>query len=188
MSLPQINEMAIATQIMQHDPRLDRAEEKCLEVLLRAEKEADCVIAEVLSSITDHDAEGEKLVAEAVALRAARREKQDEGHICGDDNGDGRQEDHHSSMFDEDNNFSDYEGLPKTVAGEEHVHKSRALQQRLRECYLTLHRVKFLQGDVYHWMGESKAGEEAAAYGAADGLRSKLLKCMCFLVFCRTPK
>ncbi|KAI9456133.1 SNF2 family N-terminal domain-containing protein [Lactarius psammicola] len=171
-----INEMAIATQIMQHNPRLDRREEKCLKILLQAEKEADCVISEVLSSVADHDAEGEKLKAEAAALRAARREKQasrqNAGHIRGDD---GRREDHCSSMFDDDN-LSDYEELPKTAAGEEHAHKSRALQQRLRECYLTLHRVKFLQGDVYHWMGDSKAGEEAAAYEAADGLRSKLLK------------
>jgi E3 ubiquitin-protein ligase SHPRH len=186
MTLPQINEMAIATQIMQHDPRLDRREEKCLEILLRAEKEADYVIAEVLSSIVDHDAEGEKLIAEGAALRAARREKQvsmqDAARICG------HGEDHHSSMFDEDDNLPDYEGLPKTVAGEEHIHKSRALQQRLRECYLSLHRVKFLQGDVYHWMGESKAEEEVAAYEAAEGPRSKLLKCMCFLVFCRTPE
>lgn len=173
MSLPQINEMAIATQIMQHDPSLDRREKKCLEILLQAEKEADCVITEVLSRIADHDAEGEKLIAEAAALRAARREMQASRQ---NDEGTGRQEDHRSSMFDDDN-LLDYEGLPKTAAGEEHLHKSRALQQRLRECYLTLHRVKFLQGDVYHRMGLLKAGEEAAAYVAADGLRSKLLKC-----------
>lgn len=175
-----INEMVVATQIMQYDPRLNRREEKCLEILLKAENEADHVISEVLSYIADHDAEGEKLIEEAAALRAARREeqasRQNVGHDRrGDDEGGGRQEDHRS-VFDDDDNLSDHEGLPKTAAGEEHVHKSRALQQRLRECYLTLHRVKFLQGDVYHWMGESKAGEEAAAYGAADGLRSKLLK------------
>lgn len=172
---------------MQHDPSIDRREEKCLEILLQAEKEANCVIAEVLSSIANHDAEGKKLMAEAAALRAERRGKQtsrqDAGHTSEDDGRDGRQEDHHSSMFDEDDNVSESEGLPKTVAGEEHVHKSRALQQRLREFYLTLHRVKFLQGDVYHWMGESKTEEEVVAYEAADGLRSKLLKCMYFLVF-----
>ncbi|KAH9001925.1 SNF2 family N-terminal domain-containing protein [Lactarius hatsudake] len=175
-----INEMVVATQIMQYDPRLNGREEKCLEILLKAENEADHVISEVLSYIADHDAQGEKLIEEAAALRAARREEQASGQNVGhnrrgDDEGGGRQEDHRV-MFDDDDNLSDHEGLPKTAAGEEHVHKSRALQQRLRECYLTLHRVKFLQGDVYHWMGESKAGEEAAAYGAADGLRNKLLK------------
>ena len=182
MSVLQINEMAIATQIMQHNPRLDRREEKCLEILLQAEKEADCLISEVLSSIAEHDAEGGKLTAEAMTLRAARREiqasRQDRGQNCGDDEGDKRQKDHRSPIDDDDDNLSDSEGLPKTTAGEEHVHKSRALQQRLRECYVTLHRVKFLQGYVYHWIGETKAGEEAAAYMAAERLRSKLLKCM----------
>lgn len=176
--------MATATQIIQHNPRVDHREENCLETLLQAEKEADDVISEVLSSIVDHDAKGEKLIAEAAALRAARAEiqaRQHAGHD-GEDKGNERQTDHRSSTFDDDD-LSDYEVLPKNVAGEEHLHKSRALQQRLRECYLTLHRVKFLQGDVYHRTGESKAGEEAAAYAAAEGLRSKLLKCMFFSYF-----
>ena len=170
--------MATATQIIQHNPRLDHREENCLEILLQAEKEADGIITEVLSSIADHDVEGEKLMAEAATLRAARAKiqaKQHAGHNC-EDESDERQTDHRSSTFDDD--LSDHEVLPKNVAGEEHLHKSRALQQRLRECYLALHRVKFLQGDVYHWMGEPKAVEEAAAYAAADELRSKLLKCM----------
>ena len=83
---------------------------------------------------------------------------------------------------DENDNESDDGGLPKTPASDEHLHKSRALQQRLRDCYLTLHKVKFLQGDIYHWMGASKVAEEEIAYGAADGIRKKLLKCM-FLSF-----
>ena len=182
----QINEMAIATQIMQHNPRLDHPEEMCLEILLQAEKEADSIISEVLSNIAGHDVEWEKLTREAAALRATRRRiqaaRQHRGH---DDEGEERQK-YHRSSIDDDDDVSDSEGLPKTVAGEEHAHKSRALQQRLRECYLTLHRVKFLQGDVYNWIGESKAVEEAAAYEAAGGIRSKLLKCM-FLICCHTP-
>jgi E3 ubiquitin-protein ligase SHPRH len=175
--------MAVATQIMQHNPRLDDAEETCLEILLQAEKEADSLISEVLSSIAGHDVEWEKLTAEAAALRATRREIQASRQHRGHD--DEHQKDHRSSI-DDDNDLLDFEWLPKTVAGEEHVHKSRALQQRLRECYFTLHRVKFLQGDVYHWIGESKDVEEAAAYEAAGGIRSKLLKCM-FLIFYQTP-
>jgi E3 ubiquitin-protein ligase SHPRH len=175
--------MATATQIIQHSPRVEHREEKCSEILLQAEKEADGVISEILSSIADHDAEGQKLIAEATILRRKRREMQ-HAEKDGDDE---RQTDHHSSTFDDDD-LSDYEALPKNVAGEEHLHKSRVLQQRLRECYLAMHRVKFLQGDVYHWMGESKAGEEAAAYAAADGLRSKLLKCMFFSYFAERPR
>ena len=81
------------------------------------------------------------------------------------------------SSLDDDDESSDDSGLPKTRAGEEHLHKSRALQQRLRDCYLTLHRVRFLQGDMYHWMGESKVAEEATSYKAADEIRGKILKC-----------
>ena len=140
------------TQIMQHDVGIDQRPQKCLEILLQAEREADELIADVLSAITDHDAEG--IVSEV----------------------DGLLDDSFSDV--ESDNESDDGGLPKSPAGDERIHKSRALQQRLRDCYLTLHKVKFLQGDMYHWMGESKAVKEELAYSAAGGIRSKLLKCM----------
>ena len=168
---------------MQYNEGLDQREEKCLEILLRAEKEADEVIWDVLSAIAEHDASGVKLKAEAASVRAARDERQTPEHERkgqpGAVEGNNRDIEDDQSTFD-GNNESDDGGLPKTPAGEEHLHKSRALQQRLRDCYLTLHRVKFLQGDVYHWMGELKVAEEAAAYKAADGLRSKMLKCEFF--------
>jgi E3 ubiquitin-protein ligase SHPRH len=148
--------MVNATQMMQHDVGIDQRSQKCLEMLLQAEREADEVIADVLSAIADHDDKGVELKAEAASLL-----------------------DNSLSTFDdESDNESDDGGLPKTPAGDEHLHKSRALQQRLRDFYLTLHKVKFIQGDMYHWMGESKAMEEELAYKAADGIRKKLLKCM----------
>jgi E3 ubiquitin-protein ligase SHPRH len=73
--LRQINEMAYATQIMQHEVNIDQRAQKCLDILLRAEREADEIIAEVLSAITKHDAEGVELKAEAASLRAARGEE-----------------------------------------------------------------------------------------------------------------
>jgi len=173
--------MAYATQIMQHDVSIDQRPQKCLEILLRAEKEADEIIADVLFAITKHDAEGVELKAEAASLRAARGEEQRFRRDVRDERG-GIQGirphmvDDDSSLDDEDES-SDDSGLPKTPAGEEHLHKSRALQQRLRDCYLTLHRLKFLQGDMYHWMGESKVAEEATSYKAADEIRGKILKC-----------
>jgi E3 ubiquitin-protein ligase SHPRH len=85
--------------------------------------------------------------------------------------------DHFSKFDDEKDSESDDGGLPKTPAGDEHLHKSRALQQRLRDCYIILHKVKFLQGDMYHWMGGSKVEEEEVAYKSAEGIRKKLLKC-----------
>ena len=68
--------MVIATQIMQHDVGLEVCPQKCLEILLRAETEADEIISDVLSVIAKHDAKGAELKAEAASLRAARGEKQ----------------------------------------------------------------------------------------------------------------
>src|SRR6266566_2705000 len=177
--------MVNATRIMQHDVGIDQRPQNCLEILLQAEREADEVIADVLSTIADHDAEGVELKAEAAWLRAERRKRQAFGdnEVYGFEGTegirrDGLLDDSFSTFDDENDNELDDSGLPKTPAGDEHLHKSRALQQRLRDCYLTLHKVKFIQGDMYHWMGESKAVEEELAYKAADGIRKKLLKCM----------
>ncbi|KAF9023793.1 hypothetical protein BDZ89DRAFT_1069602 [Hymenopellis radicata] len=57
-----------------------------------------------------------------------------------------------------------------------HRNKRHALRQRAREVRIVLHRVKFLQGDVYNVLGESFAAEEAAAYGFCEELRRELLK------------
>jgi hypothetical protein len=64
--------MVTATQMMQHDVSLDQRPLKCLEILLRAEKEAEEVILDIQSAITDHDVRGIELKAEAASLRAAR--------------------------------------------------------------------------------------------------------------------
>jgi E3 ubiquitin-protein ligase SHPRH len=63
--------------------------------------------------------------------------------------------------------------LPHSLVGEDHRKKRGALQLRLRECRLTLHRAKFLQGDIYHILGSS--AEEDAAYSAAEKIRQNLL-------------
>lgn len=108
-------------------------------------------------------------------LRESRRQQRDESGDTGKGKGKARA----ASPFsdDESDDESEDSDLPKTPAGEEHKNKKRALQQRLRECYLAQHRVKFLQGDVYHVIGESKAVEEDAAYSAAETLRRQLLRC-----------
>jgi E3 ubiquitin-protein ligase SHPRH len=177
--------MVNATQIMQHGLGIDQRPQECLEILLQAEREADELVADILSAITDHDAKGVELKAEMASLRAERGKKQvfGDNEIYDSEGTEGTRRDgpldDSLSTFDHDNDHgSDGGGLPKTPAGDEHLHKSRALQQRLRDCYLTLHKAKFIQGDMYHWMGESKAVEEELAYKAADGIRKKLLKCM----------
>jgi E3 ubiquitin-protein ligase SHPRH len=86
---------------------------------------------------------------------------------------------------DEDDDEEEEEGedlgLPKTPAGDEHRTKRSAIKQRLRECRLLLHKVNFLQGDVFHVLGKSE--EEDAAYQAADELRHQLLKGIDFVFF-----
>jgi len=61
--------MATATQIMQHDVGLDERPQRCLEMLLRAEKEADEIISDILSVIADHDTKEVELKAKAASLR-----------------------------------------------------------------------------------------------------------------------
>ena len=68
--------MVTAMQIMQHDVGLEGRAQKCLEILLHAEREANEIISDVLSVIAKHDAEGAELKAEAASLRAARGEEQ----------------------------------------------------------------------------------------------------------------
>lgn len=66
--------------------------------------------------------------------------------------------------------------LLRSPAGEEYKKIRSALQNRLRECRLTLHRVKFFQGDVYHCLGGDYSASEDAAYDAAEEIRRELLK------------
>lgn len=68
----------------------------------------------------------------------------------------------------------DEDDLPRNAAGEEHRVKRRAFQQRLRECQITLHKVCFLKGDVYHVLGNME--EETSAYEKAEALRRVLLR------------
>ncbi|KAF8055235.1 SNF2 family N-terminal domain-containing protein [Lyophyllum atratum] len=64
-------------------------------------------------------------------------------------------------------------GRGKGEKGEGEGNKRGALQNRLRECRIALHRARFLMGDVYHALG---APEEDKAYAAAEEIRRGLLK------------
>ena len=68
--------MVNATQRMQHGLGIDQRPQECLEILLQAEREADEVIAGILSAITDHDAKGVELKAQIASLHAERGKKQ----------------------------------------------------------------------------------------------------------------
>lgn len=130
-----------------------------LDVLLKAEKEANGLIQDIEAVIVAHGQEGKRLKAEAAALAASL---DDVGEESSGDKGKGR------AMSEEEDD------LPKNAAGEEHRVKRRALQHRVRECQITLHKVAFLKGDVYHVLGNGN--EETAAYEKADDLRRLLLR------------
>lgn len=145
-----------------------------LETLQLAEKEADELIAHIKAAIADHAEEGEVLKKDAEAARESRKQ---DSHEDADPNDKGKAaERDFSPTSDADSEDHD---LPKTPAGQEHGNKRRALQQRLREGYVTLHKVKFLQGDVYHVLGQSHSADEDAAYAAADDMRKSLLQSKC---------
>jgi hypothetical protein len=68
--------MLNVTQIMQHGFGIDQRPQKCLEILLQAEREADEVAGDVLSAITDHDDKGVELKAEMASLRTQRGKRE----------------------------------------------------------------------------------------------------------------
>lgn len=69
---------------------------------------------------------------------------------------------------------SPHEEKTTTSLEEEKAVRRRTLNQRLRETRLVLHRIKFLQGDVYHVLDNQYSSEES--YGIANEIRRELLK------------
>lgn len=180
-------------QFQQHrSDDLDRYQ-RALEHLLTANTEASQLVDELQTSIAQHHLKGEVLKIEAQALRDSRKMNPSHDHYTEDtDKGKGREFERDSTSpidfdfdFDDDEDVED-RGLPKTPAGEDHRVKRMALLARLRECLMVFHRVKFLQGDVYHVLGSSYSEKEDAAYADADRLRKDLLKCKFVMSVTRT--
>lgn len=129
--------------------------------------------------LAEHDAKGEIMKQEARALREVRNEiysNDTEQVPSSRDKGKGKERQMSpESEIDEEDTLDDRD-IPRTPAGHEHKVKRRAIQQRIRDGRLLLHRVKFLQGDVYHVLGASHGPSEDAAYATAEELRRELLK------------
>ncbi|KAI0697783.1 SNF2 family N-terminal domain-containing protein [Cytidiella melzeri] len=168
-----IHTLTIIAQLQQNVKKSNRGNLlSALETLQKAETEAGQVIQDIRTAMSRHRDAGKALKEEA----AARRENDEHAENV-DDNGEqlhkgkarARDSEEIESLDDADD-----DDLPHTAAGEEHRIKRRALQQRLRECQITLHRVQFLKGDVHHSLGQTEA--ENACYAAADDLRRILLK------------
>ena len=165
-----VQTLTVRSQMMQRNDSDATRYRTALETLQLAENEANELIEQVKAAIAEHAKKCEILKKDTEVAKASRSQDSraaDKGNAYDRDL---------SPISDADSEDHD---LPKTPAGQEHGNKRRALQQRLRECYVTLHKVKFLQGDVYHVLGQSNSADEDAAYAAADDIRKSLLRSKC---------
>ncbi|KAI5993262.1 SNF2 family N-terminal domain-containing protein [Pisolithus albus] len=174
-----IQSLVRVAQLQQHcEKDLDRYQ-RALDHLLTAEKETNELIAEVKAVIAQHHQKGEALKKAAQVLRESRKQNlADQSQPPASHKGKDKEVVRESSPLSDDGDEEEVEdrGLPNTPAGEDHRAKRHGLQQRLRECYMVLHRVKFLQGDVYHVLGPSYSEKENACYSVAETMRKDLLK------------
>ncbi|KAL1937944.1 hypothetical protein VTO73DRAFT_12694 [Trametes versicolor] len=167
-----VSAMATLAQLLQQDEsKLNRYRE-ALDMLVAAETEAQKLVSDLSDVLSEHAKEGEKLKEETTRLRELRH--QATSHHAADHNkGKGRAR---SDSPDHDSVEADEEGLPHNPIGDAHRAKAGMLQNRIRDARIILHKVKFLQGDVYHVLGEQYTNQENEAYAAAEELRRVLLK------------
>lgn len=143
--------------------------QQALDILLVAQKESDKLIQDVKMAIAEHDAKGDLLKQYAASAKVAGMkatndaasnldhtdkgqdgpaeridENVDELRLSASEKGKGKAPERiQNTPWSEDIDSQD-DDLPHNPAGDEHRVKRRALQQRLRECYITHHRVVFL--------------------------------------------
>lgn len=167
----QIQLMSTMAQLRQHQEDEESRYRSALDILLAAEKEANQLIDDIKAALDVHSEKGAAFKAQAAArLRAQRRVRTEKGKgratAIADDCEDGSDDD---------------QGLPQNPAGEEHSSETLALQLRLREARISLHKIHFLKGDVYHVLGEGDADNERVSYETAEDLRRLLLQGICQL-------
>lgn len=146
-----------------------------LGVLQQAEKQVNELIDEIKADLVELQKKGNALKEEAAARREAMGQKSDDASISNKDKGKSKQRAVSEPLSVDEDEGSEDGSLPRNPAGEEHATNRGALQHRLREAKLALHKVKFLQGDVYHMLGEAFSSAEATAYEAAEITRRDLL-------------
>ncbi|RDX45998.1 hypothetical protein OH76DRAFT_1407336 [Lentinus brumalis] len=171
-----VSNMTTLAQLIQQEDGNRNRYRQALDLLVEGEQEADKLLADLKEALAEHVKEGERLKAEFRASRrhasAAPSDKSKEDRSA--DKGKDRARDE-SEAPDLDLE-EDEEGIPKNRAGDAHRAKGTSLHQRLREARIVLHKIKFLQGDVYHVLGKSYEDSESEAYAAAEELRRQLLK------------
>ncbi|TFK67239.1 hypothetical protein BDN72DRAFT_843332 [Pluteus cervinus] len=172
-------------QLQQRNTKDLRRYHSALETLYTAEKEVMELIQDIESVIAVHKEQGDILIKEAKANREKLESSLPANHSDPKGKGKAREVDAEDES-DAEEAIGDVEDkppgptaedleLPRTPAGKEHAAKRGALTQRLRECKVVLHRIKFLQGDVYHVLGDRHVQSEEEAYATAEELRKELL-------------
>ncbi|KAH9916397.1 SNF2 family N-terminal domain-containing protein [Epithele typhae] len=152
-----IDHMTSWAQLVQRDKKNKKRNDEALDMLLAAEKDAAKIIEDAQEAAAAHAKEGERLKAEVLVKRQEYNNAADKGK--------GKQVATRASTPDAE---ADDDDIPRNA--------STFIQQRLRLGRIALHKVKFLQGDVYHVLGKSYEVQENEAYAAADELRRVLLK------------
>lgn len=165
--------MSTTAQLRQQQEHDGSRYRSALDILLAAEKEANQLINDINAALVVHSEKGVALKAEAARLRAERGEA-----FASIEKGKGRAS---PGADHSDDDLDTEQGLPRNLAGEEHSSKTLALQLRLREARISLHKVHFLKGDVYHVLGEVHADNERVSYEKAEDLRRLLLKGTCYM-------
>jgi E3 ubiquitin-protein ligase SHPRH len=172
-------------QLRQRDPTDPRRYQRALETLLDAEKDVKSVIQDIQDALADHEVKYAEVKRQAETQREAADRHKRGAHSAVDEtvNGDvdvshkgkGKATQGHTDGPISDTHELDDSDLLRTAAGAEYSAKRGALHSRLRECRVTFHRIKFLQGDVYHVLGGERGTVEDAAYAEADEILRNLL-------------
>ena len=153
--------MTQLAQFKQRDESDPNRYQLALDTLLLAEAEATDIINVINTAIAQHDELGKVLKQQAATNRN------------GGDTFDAPRDKDRKTSNSED---GEDDGIPQTAAGEEYRNKKLALRQRFRECQISMHKVQFIKGDIYHVLGRRYTDEENAAYAAAEDLRRVLLR------------
>ena len=180
-----IANMATLAQLVQQESGNRNRYRQALDMLIEAEEEADKLVADLKEALAEYVKEGERLKAKFRASRGqgffdARGDKSKEAQSA--NKGKGKDRARAESETPDLDLEADEEGIPKNPAGDAHRAKGISLHQRLREARIVLHKIKFVQGDVYHVLGKSYEDAENDAYAAAEDLRKELLKSECVAI------
>ena len=178
----QIQAIIREAQLIQHHKGLDNRFQRSLEVLQKAEKALNDLLQDINAELADHEAKCDELKKQANNNKEGNDKMVIDVPISAS-NGKGKAKERGPSVSADsitestvdvlDNADGD---LPNTPAGEAFRLRRLALHGPLRDCRVTLHQIKFLQGDVYHTLGPRHSADEDECYAMAEEIRRGILK------------